>query len=146
MKATAQTLQQIERALGKLAAKYPADTENSVFTDLHLQVKPDSGELLIYNDEDEELTRCVVEQWIGNTDETFYADVVPVLRQCLNAKKCMIDGLPILKPYAFVLVDEERETISDLYLVDDDTQILAGELLKGLDRELDDFLKQLLAD
>ncbi len=146
MKATAQTLQQIERALGKLAAKYPADVENSVFTDLHLQVKPESGELLIYNDEDEELTRCVVEQWIGNTDETFYADVVPVLRQCINAKKDMIDGLSILKPYAFVLVDEERETINDLYLVDDETQILAGELLKGLDRELDDFLKQLLAD
>ncbi len=146
MKATAQTLQQIERALGKLAAKYPADAENSVFTDLHLQVKPESGELLIFNDEDEELTRCVVEQWIGNTDESFYTDVVPVLRQCIHAKKSMVEALAILKPYAFVLVDEERETISDLYLVDDDTQILDGELLKGLDRELDDFLKQLLAD
>lgn len=54
------------------------------------------------------------------------------------------DKLTILKPYSFVLVDEERETIAELLLVDDDTLLVNDELLKGLDQELDAFLKELL--
>ena len=49
-----------------------------------------------------------------------------------------------MKPFSFVLVDEDKETISDLLLVDDDTLLVNDELLKGLDKELDDFLKNLL--
>ena len=75
MKATSQTIQQIERALRKIAAKYPLGREDLVLTDIHLQVKADSGELLAFNDDDEELTRCVVEQWMDNGD---YARVAPV--------------------------------------------------------------------
>ena len=40
MKATSQTIQQIERALRKIAAKYPQGREDLVLTDIHLQVKP----------------------------------------------------------------------------------------------------------
>ena len=47
---------------------------------------------------------------------------------------------------AFVLIDDERETLYDLYLVDDDEMILDTELLKGLDKDLDDFLSNLLKD
>lgn len=47
----------------------------------------------------------------------------------------------ILKP---VLVDEDKETVTELLLVDDDTMLVNDELLKGLDKELDDFLKELL--
>ena len=43
-----------------------------------------------------------------------------------------------------MLVDEDKETISELLLVDDDTLLVNDELLKGLDKELDDFLKDLL--
>lgn len=146
MKATAQTIQQIERALRKVAAKYPVGTENLALTDIHLQIKAESGELLAFNDDDDELTRCVVEQWLDNKDENFYKQVIPVLRQCIQNMRDTLEALPILKPYSFVLVDEEKETVSDLYLVDDDTQILDGELLKGLDKDLEEFLQNLLND
>ena len=49
-----------------------------------------------------------------------------------------------MKPFSFVLVDEDKETIAELLLMDDDTLLLNEELLKGLDEELDSFLKQLL--
>lgn len=146
MKATAQTLQQIERALRKVAAKFPSGTDKLALTDIHLQVKSESGELLAFNDDDEELTRCVVEQWMDNKDENFYKGIVPVLRQCIQNMKDTLEALPILKPYSFVLIDDDKETVSELYLVDDETQILDGELLKGLDKELDEFLKKLLND
>lgn len=146
MKANAQTIQQIERALRKVAAKYPSGSEPQALTDIHLQVKAESGELLAFNDEDEELTRCVVAQWIDNKDENFYKSVVPVLRQCMQGMKETLESMSILKPYSFVLIDDEKETVSELYLVDDEAQILDGELLKGLDKELDEFLKKLLDD
>ena len=141
MKATSQTIQQIERALRKIAAKYPQGREDLVLTDIHLQVKADSGELLAFNDDDEELTRCDVEQWIDNEEE-----ITPVLRQCIQNMKDTLENLSLLKPYSFVLVDEDKETLCDLYLVDDETVIVDGELLKGLDEDLDDFLKKLLEE
>ena len=146
MKATSQTIQQIERALRKIAAKYPQGREDLALTDIHLQVKADSGELLAFNDDDEELTRCVVEQWMDNGDKNFYEEITPVLRQCIQGMKDTLEHLSLLKPYSFVLVDEDKETLCDLYLVDDETVIVDGELLKGLDEDLDDFLKKLLEE
>ena len=146
MKATSQTIQQIERALRKIAAKYPQGREDLALTDIHLQVKADSGELLAFNDDDEELTRCVVEQWMDNGDEDFYEEITHVLRQCIQNMKDTLEKLSLLKTYSFVLVDEDKVTLCDLYLVDDETVIVDGELLKGVDEDLDDFLKKLLEE
>lgn len=54
------------------------------------------------------------------------------------------DKLTIMKPFSFVLVDDDKETIAELLLLDDDTLLVNEELLKGLDEELDAFLKDLL--
>lgn len=146
MKANEQTIQQVERALQKIAAKYPAQSESMPLTDIYLQAKPESGELLAFNDDGEELNRCVIEQWIDNKEEHFYDDVQPVLRQCIMRLKHNMENMGILKPYSFVLVDDEKETVAELYLVDDDTLLLSGELMEGLDKELNDFLAHLLKD
>lgn len=143
MKASEQTLQQIARALKKAASKFPDDPENMPLTDINLQVKQESGELLVYNDEDEELTRCVVEEWLGNSSETFYEEIQPVLTQVIRSLKAVWEKLPVLKPYSFVLTGEDGESIADLYLVDDDLLLLDGELMKGLSDDLDTFWNEL---
>ena len=51
-----------------------------------------------------------------------------------------------MKPYSFVLVDDEHETVAELLLIDDETVMLDDGLLKGLDEELDAFLKELLEE
>ena len=58
--------------------------------------------------------------------------------------KDTFDKLTIMKPFSFVLVDDDKETIAELLLLDDDTLLVNEELLKGLDEELDAFLKDLL--
>lgn len=122
------------------------DLDACVITDIHLQPKQDSGELVIYNDDDEEISRTVVEEWVDNNDEDFYKNVENILKSILNELKenGKLDKLCIIKPFSFVLVDDDKETICDLLLVDDDTLFLDNELLKGLDEELDDFLKKIL--
>ena len=146
MKATEQTMQQLERALKKMAEKFPTDKEASMLTDVHLRVTQETGELMALDDDDKELTRCVIEQWIDNKDDDFYTAITPVLRKCLEKNKNIVDNLSILKPYAFVLEDDDREAVAELYVVDDDTVIIDSELMEGLDKDLDSFFEKLLAE
>lgn len=147
MKMTEQTIQQVERFLKKIAQKFPAPTNNdetSVLTDIHVRVAQDSGELVGFDDEDNEITRCVVEQWIDNKDENFYEEIAKQMRDLLRKNADIVDNLSILKPYSFVLEDDDKENLGELYLADDDTIIVGGDLMQGLDHDLDDFLDTLL--
>lgn len=148
MKLSAQSHASIASSLREAVDKYIADGERTVVTDIHLQPKQDSGELVIFNDDDEELSRTIIEEeWVDYSEDDFYTIVERILRGEINALKDtgVLDKLAIMKPYSFVLVDEDRETVTELLLIDDeDTLLLNDELLKGLDEELDAFLKDLL--
>lgn len=146
MKATEQTIQQIERVLRKVAEKFPQKEEASMLTDIHIRVTQETGELMVFNDDDKELTRCVIEQWIDNKDDNFYKDVANTLRSIINKQKKLIEQLSILRPYSFVLENDEHENLAELYLVDDDTVIIDDELMTDLDKDLDDFLSKLLKE
>ena len=144
-----QTIQQVERFIRKVAQKFPAqlsEEDNTVLTDIHVRVSQDSGELLAFDDEDNEITRCVVEQWIDNKDENFYDEVAKTLRDVMRKNSETIDNLGILKPYSFVLEDDDRENLGELYLADDDTIIVGGDLMENLDSDLDSFLDDLLKE
>jgi hypothetical protein len=69
-----------------------------------------------------------------------------VLRKCLDKQKKIIENMSILKPYSFVLDDDDKESIAELFVVDDDVVIIDPDLMEGLDKDLDDFLDKLLAD
>ncbi|WP_455536582.1 hypothetical protein [Prevotella koreensis] len=146
MNTNEQTTQKIERFLGKIVQKFPVDSESALMTDLHIKVVQDSGELLAFDDDGNEITRCVVNQWIDNKDAGFYSEVVKVLREIIINNKDKVENLGIVKPYNFVLENDENEHVAELYVVDDDTIIIGGDLMEGLDKELDDFLNQLLAE
>ncbi len=146
MKATEQTLQQIERAIRKIADKFPQNTDDGIITDIHLRVNQETGELVAFNDDDKEITRCVIEQWIDNKDDNFFEEVENVLRSALNKHKATVEQMAILKPYSFILEDEDHEHLAELYLVDDETVIIDTELMADLDKDLDSFLENLLKD
>ena len=146
MEATQQTQQQIERAITKVVGKY-SQLEEPVLTDIYIQVKQESGEILVYNDDDVELHRCVIEEWIGNTQEDFYSQIVPVLSQCISNMRSVVDSMQIMRPFSFVLIDEEHETVQDIIYIDnEETVVLDGKLLEGKDKELEEFLRHLLED
>ena len=146
MKATEQTLQQIERAIRKITEKFPVREDASMLTDIHIRVTQDTGELMAFDDDDNEITRCVVEQWIDNKDDDFYDQIVSIIRRCLDKQKALIENMGLLKPYSFVLEDDDKETIGELYVVDDDTVIIDTELMADLDKDLDDFFEKLLKE
>lgn len=148
MEITEQTILQVERFIKKVAQKFPTveESEASLLTDIHIRVSQDSGEMLAFDDDDVEITRCVVEQWIDCKDENFYDEVADCLRGLLRKNAEIIDNLGLLKPYSFVLEDDDKQHLGELYLADDDTIILGGDLMQNLDQDLDGFLDKLLKD
>ena len=143
-KATEQTTQQIERFLKKIAQKFPPREDTSIVTDIHVRVSQGSGEMLAFDDDDNEVTRCVVEQWINNNDEDFYNGVEQTLISTFSALSTIADSLGILKPYSFVLENDDKDTIAELYIADEDTVIIGKDLMEGLDSDLNLFLEKLL--
>ena len=115
-------------------------------TDIHIRVTQETGEMVAYNDEDAEITRCVIEQWINNADDNFYDRIASVLRKCLMKHKDTIEQMSILKPFSFVLENDDKESMAELYLVDDEMVIIDPDLMEGLDEDLDAFLEKLLKD
>ena len=124
MKATEQTLQQIERAIRKIAEKFPANNEATQMTDIHIRVTQESGELMAFDDDDNELNRCIIEQWIDNKDDDFYEQITSILRKSIEKCKGMIEQMSILKPFSFVLEDDDKESIAELYVIDDNMVII----------------------
>ena len=86
------------------------------------------------------------EQWIDNKDENFYDEVAKILRELMRRNADLIDSLGILKPYSFVLEDDDKENLGELYLADDDTVIVGGDLMEGLYSDLDSFFDDLLKE
>lgn len=146
MKPSEQTIQQIERALRKIAAKFPPEKEAEIMTDIHIRVSQDTGEIRAYNDDEEELDRCVVEEWINNPDENFYQEITSIIRKCIEKLKDTVEGMSILKPFSLVLEDDDKESVAELYLVDDETVIIDPDLMEGLEDDLNSFLENLLAE
>ena len=139
---------QIQRALRHVAERFPQGSE-PVLTDIILRVFPHSGEVRFYDDEDRELMRIVIEEWIhGSKDEDFYQKVTPVLRSAIEEiRTSVIDNMAVLHPFSFVMQDEDGETLTDLYIVDDEeTTIISSDLLDGVDRDLDDFFHKLMEE
>ena len=146
MKATEQTIQQIERSIRKVADKFPPVVEATQLTDIHLRVNQETGELVAFDDDDNEITRSVIEQWIGNTDDDFYESITSTMRKCIENQSKLIENMSIIKPFAFVLEDEDKENVGELYVVDDETVIIDPDMMQGLDKDLNDFLEKLLKE
>ena len=146
MNTTSQTVQQVERAIRKIADKFPSNVEATVLTDIHLRVSQDTGELVAFDDDDAEITRCVIEEWIDAKDEDFYEQVASVLRKVLAEHSQLVEGMSILHPFAFVLESDEQDIQHELYVVDGDTVIIDPDLMEDLDKDLDDFFARLMKE
>ncbi len=146
MKFSSSTQSLIKETLQQALTKYRKNSEQSAVTDIYLQALQGSGELYIFNDEEEELAVVMIEEWMKCAEEDFYKGVERELSALLSKMKeeGTFDKLTLLQPYSFVLVDEEKETVSELLLMDQETEVVNEELLKGLDEELNSFLKDLL--
>lgn len=146
---------QLLRMMQKTLQKYPQVEEPIVMTDIHIRVNQETGDAMVFNDDDQELTRVVIDEWIGNTDDedVFFAQVAKQIRQLLlshdvegaDEQHSFGDSFGIMMPYSFVLEDEQGEHVEELFIADiDDTIIIGGPFMQDLEEDLDNFMKHLM--
>lgn len=147
MKLNAQSHSSMLSAIKKALRRYVSNETKNLVTDIHLLPNQETGELVIFNDDEEILAQAVVQDWVDYKGNDFYRGVETLLRNELAQLRedGLFDTLNLVRPYSLVLVDDDKETVAELLLIDDDeTLFVNDELLKGLDEELNAFLKDLL--
>ncbi|MCK9179511.1 MAG: hypothetical protein PHQ88_02040 [Bacteroides sp.] len=150
MKVSKKTQELLENTIHKAIDNLTANDNSSLITDIYIYVSPETGNVLLFDDNDETLSSSTFTELIPTNavNSEFYDELDKLFAPILNKMKAnnTFNELPILKPFSFVLVDENKDTYTELLLIDDDTLIISDELLKGLDEELNVFLKELLED
>ena len=144
MSLSRETQEMLQNAITKMANRYISAEESKV-TDFHIRVNGENGELTIFDDDDNSLARVHIKEWEGEHDEAVYEKELQSELSRMYSKGAF-DSLNIVKPYSFVLTDEDGQSIVDLLIIDDDTLILSADLLEGFDEEMNAFLKELLEE
>lgn len=119
-------------------------------SDLYVVVGFDDLTLSIYDDDEVLLVQGSVDEWaeLKEDSETFDERVADILQRTLRQREVAdaIESLDVIRPFSVLLVDDEFEIKEELMRLDEDNLVLDDDFVKNLDRELDDFLDNLLAD
>ena len=123
----------IETTFNSAINKLAANEAGNCYSDLYVQVDAESGELLIYDEEDVLVEKTIIFDWVNTAcdDDQFTQQVAATLKAVLAVlvTKKVFDNPCFLKPF-----------------LDDENLRLDDPLLKDLDADLDDFLAKLLSD
>lgn len=148
MKTNKKTQELIENLIKEAIENLTTEEGSSLITDIYISVSPETGAVCLFDDNEEELSTSVINEFEGKNrnKKEYYNSLDNIISPILSKMNSdgLFQDLPILKPFSFVLVDENKDTYTELLLIDDDTLIISDELLEGLDKELDLFLKELL--
>ena len=147
MRLSESSFQEIKTLLTEVINGFRRPQEQSVVTDIHIMPVRETGEVTISDDDNDLATTCLSDL-VEIPEEDFYQVMEKALRSILKEidSNQPLEDLAIWKPFSFVLVDDDRETVAELMLFDEDNTLLSQSLMQGLDEELDGFLKQLLSD
>ncbi|MDR1161084.1 MAG: hypothetical protein LBK45_01975 [Tannerellaceae bacterium] len=140
----------IENTFTSVIKKLTKSESAGPVCDLHVMADAESGELQIFDEEENLLEKVVIFDWVNSREEhdAFNKKVASLVKTVLTtlASKNMFDRSCFLKPFSINLVDDNFVEIEELLFIDNDVFRLDDPLLKDLDAELDDFLDHLLSE
>jgi len=138
MKAAIENLSSIlESAVIESLNNYESKNDGGFLGDLYF-CYDENTKLSIYDDM-ENLLNEISLQGDQNTISNTFRQILQKLEQ-----KHFFDKEYISKPFTISLIDEDFVTIEELIFIDDDTLKLEGDIWNSLDKELDEFLKDLM--
>ena len=139
-----------QRAIRSALDKLQNEKSGEPVTDLFLYPNPESGEFSVLDDDRTPLAKVLVEGW-GTEDVNSEAELEkaePVLKDIFArlAQQGAFEKIEIQKPFSAVMVDDDMETLAEIFFLDDDAVSLDADLLKQVDKELGDFFRKLMSD
>ena len=143
----------IETALRKAADQYKSEYPESALTDLFIQANQDKAELSVYDDENHLLYSTKIQTWINEEEEDKDEEAFNLeAEQAVGAaiRRCNNNGLfkeiNIMEPFSVILVDDQFDTIAELFTIDSDQLIIGEELMGNWEKDLDNFMEQIARD
>jgi len=129
----------LEIAIRESLTNYEAKEENNSLGDLYLCHDNEDNSLVIYDDTDHVLNRVELPD-----DQPF--NLAHTLRQVLQqgGKEHLFERDYIIKPFAVSLVDKDFVVLEELFFLDDDAIQITDTIWTTIEKDLDNFLDDLL--
>lgn len=135
---------EIANALAEAIDNLKNDYAGSSLTDIYLVVDKDSGELSIYDDEENLLSQVLVEAWVELDDDTEIENALSEVVAKFDDED-RFGALDLYKPFSISLADENFVVQKELLVIEDDSIVrLENDFMERIDKEFDDFLNKLL--
>lgn len=131
----------ISEAIDYLQESYKGNS----LTDIYFVVDYSSGELAIYDDEQNIVSQKIISSWSGLEEQQIVRELRCAVENLDEENK--FDKLDVFKPFSINLSDEDFVIIEELLLIDDDSIVrLEDDFMKRMDQEFDDFLDRLMKE
>lgn len=120
--------------------------QGSSLTDIFVLVDEESGELSIFDDENNSIVKRAIKEWENPEQEINYVKELKAVVQQMDEED-LFKSLEIYTPFSINFADEDFIVIEELLLIEDDSIVrLEDEFLKRMDKEFDEFLDNLLKE
>ncbi|MDR1720512.1 MAG: hypothetical protein LBR67_10420 [Dysgonamonadaceae bacterium] len=135
-----------ENALIDSLNYFESNNKESSLSDLYLNLDKENATLSIYDDMESKLLEVNFENYHVDDTEDFDMQLIATLKYALQQfeQKQSFNRDFIVKPFAVSLVDDDFVISEELIFIDDDTLKVDENLLTDLDKQLDDFFKDLM--
>ena len=145
MKLNEQLISAIESAINKGLSKFEAQHSTESLSDLYLYFDEENTSLAVYDDVENQLVDVELD-YFSESSESHEREVVEAAKIAVDRlyKAGLFNKDYILKPFSVSLVDADFIISEELVFIDDETLKLNDSLLAGLDKELNEFLKELM--
>lgn len=145
--------QEIKAVLSKAIDSLSKNYAGSSLTDIFVLVDQDSGELSVYDDEENCVAKGIISSWAQLQcsedpecpDSVYARDIRTVISQM--DEEDAFSKLDIYTPFSINLADEDFIVSEELLLIEDDSVVrIESEFMERMDKEFDEFLDNLLKD
>ncbi len=130
-----------------------AQSLNLSMNDMFIQVNEgDCTSLDIYDDTDNKLYSMPLTMWDeykeDNNDNDVLLNFALTLGEIISTTDLadLFNELEYNTPFSIVMVDQQMETIADIYTIDDNNIVIGDDFWEKMDKELDDFFEKLMSD
>jgi hypothetical protein len=147
MKAINKSLEPVlKSAILESLKNYDLTNDGSFLGDLYIYFDGENQTLTFFDDVEKELFAVNLSDEDSLSDAELQQEIKNTAQFVLKEleKEKAFDTEFICKPFTVSMVDSDFIVEEELIFIDDNTLKLEGDLWSGLDKELDDFLKNLM--
>ena len=129
----------LEIALKESLMNYESKEDVNSLGDLYLYHDSEDNSLTVYDDSDHVLNKVQL-------PDDLFLNIIHTLRQVLQqaGREQLFNRNYIVKPFTVSLVDKDFVVLEELFFLDDDTIKVTDTLWSTIEKDLDDFIENLL--